>query len=492
MYKLTDFSPVKESPYQEMSFGDLGDELGRLQRAAQALQIPVLIMIDGWESSGKGYTLAKLIQELEPRHYRVHVFDDRTSDEEDYPFLWRYWEATPTKEQIVIFDRSSYFDLLTDPEIDQGRYQVMLDDIVSFERQLADSGCLVLKFFLNVSEETQKAHITEYMSEDYSEFLVSPRDEDQNENYDKYRKYFERVLTDSSEAALPWHIINMEKRKAGAKDLISIVIEAMRQVIDAAKVTGKPDAGRRYEDAEQPLAHVVQPERMKRKAYRKRLKELQEESRSLSYRLYTENLPVVMAFEGIDAAGKGGTIKRLVKGMDPRGYNVHSIEAPSSEELAHHYLWRFYHRMPRRGTAAIFDRSWYGRVLVERVDRLTEVRDWERSYREINEMERHMVNSDVLVLKYFLTIGPDEQKARFEAREEDPDKQHKITEDDWHNRSQWDDYMEAFNEMLVRTSTAEAPWVIVPSEDKRSARIQVLEDYIRRVKEHLKDNGVDL
>lgn len=492
MLTLSDFPTVPDTRYQDMSFGDIGDELGRLQRTVKGLKIPVLIMIDGWESSGKGYALAKLIQELEPRHYRVHVFDERTADEQDYPSLWRYWEAIPTEEQIVIFDRSSYFDLMNNPEVDDASYQTILADIMSFERQLADSGCLVLKFFLNISQETQKNNIEDYLSQPYSEFLVSPRDEEQNENYSNYRKFYDRILNDSSESELPWHIINMEKRKRGAKDLIGIVIESMQSTIDNTKVTDKTEAGRTYTPLVKPLDAVEQPERLKRSEYRKRLHDLQDTSRALSYRLFTEGLPVVIAFEGIDAAGKGGTIKRLVKGMDPRGYDVHSIQAPSEEEDARHYLWRFYHRMPRRGTAAIFDRSWYGRVLVERVDKFTEVKDWERAYQEINEMERHMANQDVLVLKYFLVIGADEQKARFEAREQEPDKQHKITDDDWHNRSKWEDYREAFDEMLVRTSTPEAPWVIVPSEDKRSARLQVLEDYIKRAEEHLKKNGVEL
>lgn len=485
MLNLDDLILTPKPENDELSFGDLGEQLGRQQRAAQAAQIPVLIMIDGWESSGKGYTIAKIVQELEPRHYRVRVFDESTEHEASYPFLWRYWEAIPDREKIVIFDRSSYFELMNDPEIDDERYAQMLEDVMNFEKQLTDSGTLVLKYFLDISEKDQKKNIDAYMDEDYSEFLVSQRDVKQNKQYKTFKKHFERILSDSHTEHSPWSVVSMEDRKLGAKAILAHIIERMSAVTTQEARNVAPTAKRTVPDL-RPLDDVTQPQPMDKESYDEKLEALQDRARELSYALYTAGLATVIAFEGIDAAGKGGTIQRLVEGMDPRGYIVHSIEAPTKEELEHHYLWRFFRRMPPKGHMAIFDRSWYGRVLVERVDELTPESDWSRAYEEINQTERHMIRSETLVLKYFLTIGQEEQEERFKAREEDPDKQHKITEDDWHNRSKWDLYMEAFNEMLVKTSTEAAPWVIVPSEDKRSARIQVLEDFVKRAQKHLK------
>ena len=201
--------------------------------------------------------------------------------------------------------------------------------------------------------------------------------------------------------------------------------------------------------------------------------------------MYTKKIPGVIVFEGIDAAGKGGSIKRLTRLMDPRGYRVVPISAPNETERDYHYLWRFYKELPEKGALAIFDRSWYGRVLVERIEGFTHAKRWEEAYDEINMFEKNLCNSDVMVLKFFLAVDKKEQLSRFKDRQVETDKMYKITEEDWRNREKWDEYIEAMNEMLVRTDTEYAPWNIISGQDKKHARIKVLEIFIEYVSKHI-------
>ena len=194
---------------------------------------------------------------------------------------------------------------------------------------------------------------------------------------------------------------------------------------------------------------------------------------------------MVLGFEGWDAGGKGGAIKRLTEKMDPRGYTVIPTASPNDWEKAHHYLWRFWQAMPKAGHLSIFDRTWYGRVMVERIEGFCTTGEWQRAYKEINDMERDLYDAGAIVLKFWMQIDKDEQERRFKARQENPEKQWKITDEDWRNREKWDQYEEAVNEMLIRTSTPHAPWVVVEGNDKYYARIKVLETVVRAIEKRL-------
>ncbi len=204
------------------------------------------------------------------------------------------------------------------------------------------------------------------------------------------------------------------------------------------------------------------------------LKELQLELVRAQRKIVEKRIPVLIVFEGMDAAGKGGAIKRMTAKLDPRGFEVHPIGPPDAHECRFHYLRRFWVRVPSYGRIGVLDRSWYGRVLVERVEALCPKKAWQRAYEEINEFERQLIDDDTVLLKFWLHITEDEQLARFEARQKDPYKRWKITKDDWRNREKWNDYVEAAEEMLARTSTAAAPWTVVPANDKYYARVLVL------------------
>jgi polyphosphate kinase 2 (PPK2 family) len=214
--------------------------------------------------------------------------------------------------------------------------------------------------------------------------------------------------------------------------------------------------------------------RLPRKDYEVTVAEEQLRLRALHFRMYESRVPALAVFEGWDAAGKGGAIKRVTATLEPRGFTVSSFSVPRGEEKTHHYLWRFWRALPRTGHLGIFDRSYYGRVLVERVEQFCSDEEWRRAYREINEFEAHQTSIGMVIQKFWLHISPEEQLRRFRDRERDPFRAHKMTEEDWRNRARWKEYAAAVEEMLEKTSTASAPWTIVEADDKLHARVKVL------------------
>jgi polyphosphate kinase 2 (PPK2 family) len=219
--------------------------------------------------------------------------------------------------------------------------------------------------------------------------------------------------------------------------------------------------------------------------YRVRLIKAQVRLSQLGFQVYKQQRPVIMAFEGWDAAGKGGAIRRVTERLDPRGYVVHAISAPKGDDAEHHYLWRFWRRLPEAGQIAIFDRTWYGRVMVERIEGFCSEEEWRRAYREINEFERQLVDFGMILVKFWLHIGQEEQLARFEQRQNTPYKAWKLTEEDWRNRQKWEPYVEAVEDMLLKTSTTAAPWAVVPANDKLYSRVFVLETVVNSLESKL-------
>jgi len=220
--------------------------------------------------------------------------------------------------------------------------------------------------------------------------------------------------------------------------------------------------------------------------YTQELKRCQKRVAEIEHEVYLKRIPVVIVYEGWDAAGKGGTIRRLVQGLDPRGYEVVPIAAPNDIEKLHHYLYRFWTRLPKAGHITIFDRSWYGRVLVERVERFCSEREWKRAFTEINETERQWADFGTAIIKFWLHIDRDEQLRRFKQRQSIPHKRWKITDEDWRNRDKWNVYREAVDEMLVRTSTSHAPWTVVEANSKHYARVKTLKTVIATLDERLR------
>jgi polyphosphate:AMP phosphotransferase len=474
----------------ERSVSDIGKELDELQRAMADLGGSLLVIVEGWESSGKGYLITRLRREIDPRYYHVRLFDEPTESEKIYPMEKRFWEELPKKGAIAIFDRSYYSELF------EKRSKNGLDETLTFwnaqENMWRKDRMCIIKLFLDIREDTQEKNIRELEKDPNREFLVSAMDKKQNEKYAAYRKHMNDVLEKSNSPCAPWHIVSMEDRDAGTKHAMELCVSLLKDHLEFLR-----------EDAElcRPITEIIAPETEKNppqiktldlsktitdEEYDARLQPLQHRVRDLAFELFTKNRPMIFLFEGTDAAGKGGSIKRLTKHIDPRSYRIHTVAAPTKEELSYHYMHRFVTLLPSDSQIKIFDRSWYDRVLVERIEGFASPAQWQRAYDEINALEAAWQDEGIRIVKFYLSIDKDEQKARFEARESDPRKVYKLTDEDWRNREKFEAYDEAADEMFRRTSTINAPWNLIPANSKRYARIQVLEKIVEEMEAHVK------
>ena len=474
--------------------------LGKLQRRCQELDIPVIIAFEGFGAAGKGLQIGKLIQALDPRGFRVYAVKSETEEEKMHPFLWRFWTKLPEKGRIAIYDTSWYRRVLTDrfdKKVKKSELADAYESILSFEDQLADDGMVIIKIFLAIDKKEQKKRFEKLLSSKDTAWRVTRGDLKRNVKFEKYQEMNEEMLARTDTEKAPWHIVEAVDRRFATVKIYSIVEEMLTRQVDKAESapveerTDIPgaDAAETKELMESILGRVDLGLSCGREEYERELKMLQERIRELHGELYRRRIPVVLGFEGWDAGGKGGAIKRLTAKMDPRGYVVHPTASPNPVERQYHYLWRFWRDMPKAGHITIFDRTWYGRVMVERIEGFCTKSEWRRAYREINDMERTLTREGVLVLKFWMQIDKDEQERRFRERQENPEKQWKITEEDWRNREKWDQYETAVNEMLIRTSTANAPWIVVEGNDKYYARLKVLRTVVEAIEERVKTEG---
>lgn len=496
---------------------DLQKRLAVVQREIKDAQIPVLILLEGWENSGKGSMIRSIIREMDPRSFAVKVFERETEEESRKPFLWRFWRDIPPKGHFRIFDRSHYLSMMNPPSLKENLFPQDINDIWAFEKQLTDDGTILIKFFLEVSKKEQGRRIKKLEKTKYSAFRVSDTDRHQQKHYEDYERLFDTILEETDFDFAPWQIIDSEDKDTSQVLVLSTILEKLEEVLQkknaTEEVTEKTDITQSIPDVavsenspkpenmeestlpqeipseEYTYSHVLSSidlsKKLEKEDYKKQLKKLQKKARKLSYKLYVKKIPVVIAFEGWDAAGKGGAIKRLTQKIDPRGYEVIPIAAPDATEKQHHYMWRFYKHLPKTGHMRIFDRSWYGRVMVERIEGFATQEEWSRAYDEINQNEEHLAGFGTLILKFFLHIDKDEQLSRFNARQNDPEKSYKLTDEDWRNREKWDDYQEAIGEMISRTNKLYAPWIIVEGNDKYYARVKVLSAFVEAAKNAL-------
>ena len=471
----------------------LQERLGELQRRARDANIPVLILFEGWEASGKGTLMNELILPLDPRGFRVHYVHNSAENqlERFWPSMRRFWEITPPRGRIGIYNRS-WYRLVMDMT-DKKENITTYEDISSFERQLSQDGNLIIKFFLHIGRKEQKRRLKKLDEGRSSTWRVSDKEWTQNERYDETAKLVEEIIQYTDRAYAPWTIVEAEDRRYATVKILTTVIRGIEKALEVEtppQKTGKAEVSETLEKTSQTditigdltrdplepsvLKNLDLSKRTDEDEYRDKLPKLQEHLRDVQYELYKVRRPMVVVFEGQDAAGKGGCIKRLTQKLDPRGYQVSPTAAPNDWERAHHYLWRFWDAFPKAGHIGIYDRSWYGRVLVERVEGFASEAEWRRAYGEINEMEGQWTRYGCIILKFWLQIDGDEQLARFTERQQNPEKTWKITDEDWRNREKWPLYAEAAEEMMLRTSTTFAPWTIVEANDKYFARIKVL------------------
>ena len=462
---------------------ELETTLGRLQQTLRETEIPVLIVFEGWGASGKGTSIARVVNALDPRYFDVRTTGKTNEEKLMRPFLWSFWTYLPPKGQIVILDKSWHRLIMPSVReswgISSKESYGFYSDVNAFERQLTDDGALIIKLFLHISQDEQKRRFQALGKDPTTAWRVNPHDWEQNQNYAQNLRLFEKMLIMTQTEANPWHIIEAEDRKYAAVKILQTIITSIENRLSNRTTNSGPSplmAQSRPQGFHPHILQGISPDRdIGETRYKEELAHYQQRMHMLGNKLYSKRRSAIIVYEGWDAAGKGGNIKRLTSELDPRCYTVVPIGPPRPQELARHYLWRFMVKVPKDGHITIFDRSWYGRVLVERVDELTPEHIWRRAYWEINEMEQHLVNHGAVLLKFWLHIDKDEQLRRFTARENDPAKQHKIVEDDWRNRKNWDLYEEAVDEMLARTHNPHAPWIIVESNSKKFARVKVLQ-----------------
>ena len=370
-------------------------------------------------------------------------------------------------------------------ELSEEKYAKRIESVRRFERQLTDNGYLVMKFFLHISKKEQTRRMERLTDEKDTVWRVGKKDLWQNSHYEKCMDAFSSYLKSTNMPSAPWYIVDAKSKKWTELQ----VLETLTQGIDIAldnRDMAVPLLQNVFPLERMPLLSEIPLDKtLDEETYRKELKHLKQRLGELHNRLYRKKVPVIIAYEGWDAAGKGGNIKRITSALDPRGYEVHPIASPEPHEKARHYLWRFWTRLPKTGHIAIFDRSWYGRVMVERLEGFCTENDWMRAYNEINEFEKELHDWGAVIIKFWVQIDKDTQLERFNERQNTPEKQWKITEEDWRNREKWDQYETAVNEMITKTSTTYAPWHILESVDKKYARIKALRIVIEELEKAL-------
>ncbi len=475
---------------------ELHSKLNLLQQKIRELEIPVCIVFEGWSASGKGTLINKILYPLDPRYFNVYSMSRVTEEVFMRPPLWNYFCKMPSKGRMSIFDKSWHRLVLPGAvanfDLKPNEMQTYFHDINSFEKMHQDDGTLIIKLFLHISKDEQKKRFKELGKSEDTAWRLNERDMEQNLKYENYLKLFQEMISRTNTTKSQWAIIEANDKKYATVKIFKLLISKIQEEVNnrtklrEAKLYDEFDKEEIITSPEISILSGIDANKMiSDEDYKEKLDNLQKDLAKLEFKLYRKRKSVVILMEGWDAAGKGGSIKRLTEELDPRGYEVITVAAPTKEELNHHYLWRFYNKFPKDGHIAIFDRSWYGRVMVERIEGFCSADEWQRAYSEINDMEFHLHNHGTIIFKFWLQIDKEEQLNRFKARQEDPLKNYKITEEDWRNREKWDMYEVAVNEMFLNTNTEYAPWQIIESNNKKYARIKILEEVVNKLKKEL-------
>jgi len=473
---------------------ELEIKLNQIQLQSREYGIPIIIVFEGWDAAGKESMINRILLALDPRGFTVYPINPPTDEEKLKPFLWRFWTKTPERGRIAIFDQSWYGRILidrVDKKIGKQNVDRINNEINIFEKQLVHDGTVIIKFFLHISKQEQKRRFKDLLNNPATAWKVTDEDWAHHKQYKKYVHAIEEMLAGTDTEYAHWTIVEAHCRRYATIKIFNTILNAVEHELELRKNKSSKIIVERtkialLEKQESILDRVDLSLSISREDYEQALKKYQEKIRDLAHEVFIKKLPVVIVYQGWDAAGKGGNIKRLVTAMDPRGYEVVSIGAPNDLEKSHHYLWRFWLKAPKAGHITVFDRSWYGRILVERIEGFCTEEEWRRAYREINEMEEQWLNCGIVIIKFWLHIDPEEQLRRFKAREETPHKHWKINAEDWRNREKWDQYKIAVDDMLRKTSTNNAPWTIVEANCKLYARLKTLKTVISQIEAKMK------
>lgn len=488
-HKISKQDYKAEEPHLRKALLDLQFDL------ADRRDFPVILLAGGVDGAGKGSTVNLLNEWMDPRLIATNAMPSPSDEERQRPPMWRFWRALPPKGTIGVFFGSWYTDPIVH-RVNGDTSKAALDDhiadICAFERMLADEGALIIKFWFHLSKERQRKRLKSLSKDPDRSWQVTDEDWRRFELYDKFRKTSEHVLVRTSVAHAPWVVIEGSdaryRQVMVGRTLRDALTDRLRNGGNTRPETTTFARTPAAADGLTVLNRLDMSQALTKKEYKTAFESLQRRLGVLSRSKGYHRRSVVLVFEGNDAAGKGGAIRRVTRCLDARFYRVVPVAAPTDEEAAQPYLWRFWRYVPKNGHMTIFDRSWYGRVLVERVEGLCTENDWHRAYNEINSFEEQLTRHGTVVVKFWLAITKDEQEARFKAREVSPLKRHKLTDEDWRNRDKWDDYAGAVCDMVARTSTDYAPWNLVEANNKYFARIKVLRTVVDSIEQSLADS----
>jgi polyphosphate:AMP phosphotransferase len=478
----------------------LREELLRLQEEIrQRGANQVILLFAGVDGGGKGETVNLLNEWLDPRWMMTNAYAPPDEIERQRPAFWRYWRDLPSRGHIGMFLSAWYSQPILDRVYDRStphEFDVRLERILSYETALADDGATIVKFWMHLSHSGQERRLKNLEQDPLTQARVTERDWENWKRYDRFIEAAEHVISRTHTGKTPWVIVEGEDacyRSLTVGDTIrDTFLRLLRgsaqgsgstaTIQDLNKTAKKnprnKSAKKEPRDSAEHinvLTHLDMTKAVSKQDYLKELRNLQAEIHLLHLQARHKGVATLLLFEGPDAAGKGGAIRRINAALEARNYQVHGVAKPTEDELAQHYLWRFWRNIPRDGYMAIYDRSWYGRVLVERVEGLASEEEWRRAYAEINDFEHQLIEHGIILVKYWIHITKDEQLKRFKLRERTPHKRWKLTEDDWRNRKRWELYELSVHDMVQYTSTDKTPWTLVEGNDKRYARIKVLQ-----------------
>ena len=490
----------KEDYHQQVPH--LRQELLMMQMELRDAGFPVIVVFAGVDGAGKSETVNKLHEWMDSRWLITRAFGDPSDEERDRPEYWRFWRELPPKGRIGLF-LSSWYSL---PILDQvyghthlAEFDERLERIKTFEQTLADDGALILKFWMHLSKDAQKDRLRKLEKNPLLHWQISKRDWRHWEMYDQFVAAAERTLMKTGTGLAPWKIVEGYDERYRSVAVAAAIRDAVRFRLAEVERAGGENGARAQAAASDGnalppitvLSRLEMEKTLSKSDYSADLKRYQAKLNQLQRTARDRQVSTILVFEGWDAAGKGGSIRRITAALDARDYRVIQIAAPTDEEAAHNYLWRFWRHIPRAGRVTIYDRSWYGRVLVERVEGFARTRDWQRAYAEINDFEAQLAERGIVLLKFWLHITSEEQLRRFKEREQIAYKAWKLTDEDWRNRERWTEYELAVNDMVERTSTRQAPWTLIEANDKRYARVEVLKTLCERLEAALGDESAD-
>ncbi len=458
-------------------------------RVLSEKKFPVLVLIGGVEGAGKGETVNLLHEWMDPRHIISHAFDAPSEDERARPAMWRFWERLPPKGRIGVFFGAWHSQPIVDSAlgtIEKAEVDQRVAEVNRFEKMLSDEGVLLVKFWFHLTRKQQRKRLDALAADKHTRWRVGADERKLFKKYDALSEASEHFVRSTSTGWAPWYVVNGAEARYRSltvgKTLLAAIDDRLAEGAASTSSTNAPPLLPPI-DGRNVIRALDLKQKLGDERYEQQLEKWQGRLALLSRDEKFKKVSVVCVFEGNDAAGKGGAIRRITAAVDARLIRPIPIAAPTEEERAQPYLWRFWRHLPRHGRVAIFDRSWYGRVLVERVEGYATEAAWMRAYQEINDFEQELLDGGCILSKFWLAITKEEQFKRFKDRERTPFKRFKITDDDWRNRKKWDEYERAVCDMIDRTSTEEAPWTLVEANDKNFARVKVMKTLVRAVEE---------